>query len=375
MTSAPSSPDGAVPAVSPGTEANGAKGRFRAPHRREASGARLREKAAILGYRAGTAVIGRLPFGPTVRAGSLVADAAYVLWPEKRRFVRANAARILDVPAGDRRAGVLARAVFRNQVRWVIEGMRLIRQSNAEHVAQFDATAADRFHEAWLAARGLIIVGLHLGNGEAAAAALAGRGWPVHVVADDTAYEELFERMAAQRRAWGVEVIRWRNLRRVYEVLRAGEILALLVDWGYRPDAQPVRFLGAWTTLPAGPAVLAARTGASIVPFWTRRLPDGTFDGDFAAPIVAASSEPAEVARVTQAIADALEAGVRSIPDQWCVFKPMWPDDPAEEAALGARAAAARAPSGGPAAAREPAPGARAQREAGRRVPTPEAAG
>ncbi len=47
-----------------------------------------------------------------------------------------------------------------------------------------------------------------------------------------------------------------------------------------------------------------------------------------------ASAEPAEIARATQAIADALEVAVREAPEQWCVFKPMWPDDPAEEALL-----------------------------------------
>ncbi|HSW43020.1 MAG TPA: hypothetical protein VLM76_10965, partial [Patescibacteria group bacterium] len=51
-----------------------------------------------------------------------------------------------------------------------------------------------------------------------------------------------------------------------------------------------------------------------------------------------ASAEPSEIARATQAIADALEAAVREAPEQWCVFKPMWPDDPAEEAGLAERA-------------------------------------
>jgi KDO2-lipid IV(A) lauroyltransferase len=145
--------------------------------------------------------------------------------------------------------------------------------------------------------------------------------------------------MFEQRRAWGIEVIRWRNLREVYRVLRAREILGLLVDWGYRPDGQPVRLLGAWTTLPAGPAVLAARTGATILPFWTIRRPDGTFAGDAGEPITVPSAEPADIARATQAIADALEPVIRAAPEQWCVFKPMWPDDAAEEARLAGRAA------------------------------------
>jgi phosphatidylinositol dimannoside acyltransferase len=345
VTSSPGSPDGAAAAAPTGTEATRGE-RFRAPHRRTSSGPRVREKVVVGAYRAGSWVLGRLPFGPTVRVGGWIAIAVYVAWPEKRRYVRANAARILDAPVDDRRVDALARAVFRNQVRWVIEGMHLARMTNAEHVALFDARAADTLHRAWETSNGLILAGLHIGNGEVAAAALAGRGWPTHVLADDTAYDELFERFTAQRRAWGVEVIRWRNLREVYRVLRSHEILGLLVDWGYRPDGQPVRFMGHWTTLPAGPAFLAARTGATILPFWTRRLPDGRVDGEVGEPIVVASTEPAEIARATQALADALEVGVRAAPEQWCVFKPMWPDDPAEEALLAARAAEVLAEAG-----------------------------
>jgi lauroyl/myristoyl acyltransferase len=339
MTSAPGSPDGAAPAASPGTEAkNDNEGRFRAPHRRTGGGQRVREKVVVTAYLAGSWVLGHLPFGPTVRVGGWIAAAVYALWPEKRRYVRANAARILGLPPDDRRVDALGRAVFRNQVRWVIEGMHLVRMTNPEHVALFTGDGPDRLHEAWQASSGVILAGLHIGNGEVAAAALAGRGWPVHYLADDTSYEELFERFVAQRRAWGIEVIRWRNLRDVYRVLRNREILGLLVDWGYRADGQPVRFLDGWTTLPSGPAVLAARTGATIVPFWTIRRPDGTFVGEIGDPIRVASAESAEIARATQAIADALATAVREAPEQWCVFKPIWPDDPAEEALLAERA-------------------------------------
>jgi len=322
----------------PGT---GNGGRFRAPHRRTPAGPRLREGAVVVAYRGGAWVLGRLPLGPTARVGGWLADLVYRAWPEKRRYVRANAARILGVSPGDRRAGDLARAVFRNQVRWVIEGFHLPRMTREQHVAIFDAPAADRVHEVWEASRGTILVGLHVGNGDAAAAALAGRGWPMNVLADDTAYDGLFELMFEQRRAWGIEVIRWRNLREVYRVLRNREILGLLVDWGYRADGQPVRLLGAWTTLPAGPATLAGRTGATILPFWTIRRPDGSFAGDVGEPICVTSTDPAEIARATQAIADALEPVIRAAPEQWCVFKPMWPDDPVEEARLADQAAAA----------------------------------
>ena len=74
-------------------------------------------------------------------------------------------------------------------------------------------------------------------------------------------FPELFELFTRPREQWGVNLIPWRNLREMFGVLRRREILALLIDWGYRADGIPVRMFGAWTTLPAGPAALAAKTG------------------------------------------------------------------------------------------------------------------
>ncbi len=350
MTSVPGTPG--APGGAPGTEARGGSrqpaGGLRAPHHRDAQGRRIRARLAVLGYRAGAWVLGRLPLGPATRVGGWAAVAVYWAWPAKRRYVRANAARVLGVARDDRRVGPLARAVYRNQVRWVLELMRLSRLSHAERVAQIGDNAAEPFHAAWLESKGLIIVGAHLGNNEAAAAGLAGRGWPINAVADDTAYEELFVHLDRERRGWGVGQIPWRNLREVFRVLHRREIVGLLVDWGYRPDGIPVRFFGAWTRFPAGPAVLAAKTGATILPFWVIRS-DGRHATEVGTRITVASMEPLELARATQEIADVLEAGIRLAPEQWCVFKPIWPDDPGEVARLESLAEAPSEPDRAPA--------------------------
>ena len=66
-------------------------------------------------------------------------------------------------------------------------------------------------------------------------------------------------------------LIKWRNLRGIFDVLRKREMLGLLVDWGYRADGIPVRLFGDWTTLPAGPATLAAKTRSWIVSVHIKR--------------------------------------------------------------------------------------------------------
>jgi len=184
----------------------------------------------------------------------------------------------------------------------------------------------------------LILAAQHLGSNEAVAVSIAEHGLPISVVADDSSFPELFEHLRREREQWSVKLIKWRNLRGIFEVLRKREMLALLVDWGYRADGIPVHLFGSWTALPAGPATLAAKTGSWIVSVEIKRRPDGKFHLSWSDPIKVASTDPAELQRATQEMADKLTAIVGAAPAQWYNFKPMWPATREEAADLERRA-------------------------------------
>jgi KDO2-lipid IV(A) lauroyltransferase len=169
---------------------------------------------------------------------------------------------------------------------------------------------------------------------------VANRGWPISVLADDSTFPEMFDRFTRLREGWGVHVIPWKNIREIYGVLKRREMLALLTDWGYRPDGVPVRLFGAWTTLPSGPATLAAKSSSTIVPVAIRRGEDGLFHIAFSKLITVPSASDADVARATQEIAESLEDAIAAAPEQWYSFKPIWPATAEEAAELEARAAA-----------------------------------
>ncbi len=78
--------------------------------------------------------------------------------------------------------------------------------------------------------------------------------------------------------------------------------------------------------------------GATIGFLAVRRRPDGRYGIEVPARFTVPSSSPADLQRATQRIADALEATVRAAPEQWYSFKPLWPPDEAEAAALEQRA-------------------------------------
>ncbi|HEY6570251.1 MAG TPA: lysophospholipid acyltransferase family protein [Candidatus Limnocylindrales bacterium] len=313
-----------------------------APHRRpQTSSPRIVERTAIVGYKATAAVLAHVPPRLSEAVIGTAAQGSYLLWPAKRRFSNANFGHVLGLPPEHPRVRRLALRAYREYARYVVELMRLPSRPQAELVAGVEDAGVDRLIADWRASgRPMIVVAGHVGSNEAVGAALAGRGYPVSVIADDSSYPELFELLSRQREDWGVKIIAWRNLRGLYSVLKRKEILALLVDWGYRSDGIPVRLFGTWTTLPAGPAALAAKSGAMIAPLAIRRIGDGRVRVEPYETFTVPSSDPADIQRATQRIADALESIIALAPEQWYSFKPMWPDDPAETRALEARATA-----------------------------------
>ena len=329
-----------------------------APHRRSGKGNfKPVEKAAIYGYRAGTWLMSRLPVPVARGIVSFMLQLSFVLWPKKRRYVNDNFAHILGRPPGSLEVKRKALAAYRSYAKYVVELMRLPRLTDEQAAALVDTSSLMPLEAYWKqSGKGLILTTAHIGNLEGVARGTARHGWPVSSLGDDSSFPELFELLRKQRREWGVNLIPWRSLREMFGVLRRNEILALVIDWGYRPDDIPVRLFGAWTTLPAGPAALAAKSGAPIVHVAIRRSPDGrTFQVTHGEPILVRSSDPAELQRATQEIADALGATIAAAPEQWYSFKPLWPSTAEEQALLAERARrtdspdlpAALAPAGG----------------------------
>ena len=327
------------------------------PHRRVRTAGlrhvarRTRERTVIGAYRAASAALARISPRLTEPVARSLFIGGYYGWPQKRRIVIANASHVLGRPPDDPAVRRLARRIYGSYASFALELMRLPSRPIDEPL-RLVRTGPDHNAESFLAlweqcrseGRGLIVVSGHIGSIEVFAGAFALRGVPTYGLADDTEYPELFARLTQMRNRWGVSIIPWRNLREVFRALRRPAVLGLVVDWGYRPEDVPVRFFGEWTTLPAGPATLAARTGAVILPVVNRRRSDGTYFGWHAEPITLRDGSPAEIQRATQAIADALEEMVREDPEQWYTFKPMWPATPGEATALAARAVAMAAP-------------------------------
>jgi lauroyl/myristoyl acyltransferase len=309
------------------------------PHKPREQGPRIVEKLTVRAYGAATWLVAHVPGRLARWVIGTIAQAGYLFWPAKRAWSNANFGRVLGLPPDHPRVRRLALAAYREYARYLVEVMRLESMSAEEGAAMVVQADVDSIEEAWKSSPGGLIFALqHVGNTDAVAAAVGQRGWPINVLADDSTFPEMFERFRRLREEWGAHVIPWKNLREIYKVLRDREMLGLLIDWGYRSDGIPVRLFGAWTTLPAGPATLAAKTNSRILPVAIRRKTDGLFHVSFAPMIDVASSSPADLQRATQQMAASLEATIAAAPEQWYSFKPIWPPTDEEAAELEARA-------------------------------------
>lgn len=101
--------------------------------------------------------------------------------------------------------------------------------------------------------------------------------------------------------------------------LRAGGILGIISDENRRRGGVFVDFFGRSASTATGPAVLARRTGAPIVPMFMVCNPDGSQSVRIHEPIFCerSSDDHADILAATAAFTKAIERQIRQDPSQW----------------------------------------------------------
>src|SRR5947207_3424142 len=176
--------------------------------------------------------------------------------------------------------------------------------------------------------KGVVLATGHIGNWDLGGAALAASGRPVSALVETLQPARWNERVQRTRIAAGVKAIPIESgLRDMISALRNHEGLAVLVDRPLANDGVPVTFFGRTTRVPGGAATLALRTGSPVVPAALVRNPGGTgYLARIGPPIVGEGGDAATDAQmVMQRIMSWLEGIIRDYPDQWFMFRLMWP--------------------------------------------------
>jgi KDO2-lipid IV(A) lauroyltransferase len=258
--------------------------------------------------------------------GYALADLATAIhwlgFPARRHAALANLAVILPRASRGDRARV-ARRMMRSYNRMIYEFFRLPHLSREELLAAVEFVGREHLERASARGRGVILVSTHIGNWELAAVMVAQQGYVIHAVAGVQLSRWLSPAVRDTKTELSIHTIAPEDgFRKILRALEHNDMVALAVDGDLYTHGQAVDWFGRESSFPAGPGVLAQRTGALIVPGYCERLGPGRFRIVVEPPI-----DPAEfttTASLHQAIAAAAERHIRGHLDQWCIFRPLW---------------------------------------------------
>lgn len=281
-------------------------------------------------YAAGWAGLRHLPEPVARGLFNVIADVAWRRQGKGVRQLEANLSRV-HPDADGIRLRELSRAGMRSYLRYWMESFRLQTWS-LERIAQaMPVKGLEQLNEAMAAGRGAVLALPHMGNWDLAGAWIASAGgYPFTTVAERLKPESLFDRFVAYRESLGMEVLALTGsdvsvVGTLARRLREGKLVCLVGDRDLSAAGVPVDFFGEPTRMPAGPAMLAQRTGAALFPvsLW--------YDG----PLMRAEIHPeiapsgvgdgkVQVAEMTQAMADVWAEAIREHSADWHMLQKLW---------------------------------------------------
>jgi phosphatidylinositol dimannoside acyltransferase len=289
------------------------------------------EWLAATGYGAGWSLLKSLPEGLAQRGFEAAADAAF-----RRRGARSiqlarNLHRVLGPDSTPAALAAVTRAGLRSYARYWRETFRLPAMDKHEVATSFLDKLAGLHHAqaAMAAGRGLIMPLPHSGNWDIAGLGMVQEFGGFATVAERLRPASLFDKFVSYRESLGFEVLPLTGgalnpTTVLRERLQQGKLICLVADRDLSARGVEVEFFGQPTRMPAGPAMLAAITGAALCPTHLYFTNHG-WAGDVAPPVELAGARLRDQVRDgTQKMADIFAAGIADHPADWHMLQPLW---------------------------------------------------
>lgn len=293
----------------------------------------LQERAVAAAFTAGWTLLPHLPERLTAAAFTLVADRAWRRRGKSVRRLEHNLARVTGLAEDSAELRALSRAGMRSYLRYFHEVFRLPTMRSEDVVRRTHVTGDEHIWNTVGEGRGVVLALPHMGNWDQAGAWLIGSGHRFTTVAERLKPESLFRRYVAFREGLGMEVLPLtggdgHNFGTLAQRVRKGGIVCLPAERDLTKNGVKVEFFGATTQVPVGPALLAVKTGAALLPatLW--------FEGaDWGLRIHEEVKVPAHgtiqerTAAVAQSLVTVFEKGIAEHPEDWHMLQRLWLED------------------------------------------------
>jgi KDO2-lipid IV(A) lauroyltransferase len=176
--------------------------------------------------------------------------------------------------------------------------------------------------------KGVIVALPHAGNWDHAGSYFCSMGLPLVTVAERLKPEALFQRFLQYRQAIGMEVLALdgRSTATLMQRARDGKLIALVADRDLSKNGVEVNFFGYPAKMPAGPALLAIRTGVPLITAFVSYQAGGINIELKGIEIPQEGTDAEKVSIVVQRCADHFAQGIERHPEDWHMLQRIWVD-------------------------------------------------
>lgn len=286
------------------------------------------QNATTLGYLSGWRLVRRLPERTARGVFARIADEIHRRDGRGVRQLRRNLSRVRpELDAGD--LDRLTHDAVRSYLRYWCEAFRLPSWPIDDLVRRTRTVNERYLRDAYAAGQGVVVALPHMANWDWAGAWACSTGMPLVTVAERLEPARLYDEFVAYRSSLGMEILPVNGddtaFKRLVEQLEHGGLVCLLADRDLSRNGVEVTLCGDGARMPRGPAVLARRTGAALIPA-TLAYVDGDMEITLHAEIPHADGDDG-VAQMMQGVADAFSAGLRANPADWHMMQKVFVAD------------------------------------------------
>lgn len=282
------------------------------------------DNLADWGYAAGWRLVRTMP--EFLARNAFGAGARYAALGGGPEQLRKNLARVIGTTPAEV-PDSLIRASLASYARYWREAFRLPTMDLEAVALRLDALVigAEHVDAGYAAGRGVILALPHSGNWDMAGVWLVHHSGTFTTVAERLKPESLYRRFLDYRESLGFEVLPLNGGERppmdvLAERLEANRAVCLMAERDLTKSGVQVDLLGEPTRMPGGPAKLAIKTGAVLLPAHVYyQGPDCVVQ--IGPPLDCSSGD---IGVITQLLADEFGKNIAAHPEDWHMLQPQW---------------------------------------------------
>ena len=285
------------------------------------------EDLSAVAYFAGWRIVRWLPEKSAYRLFSFVADRASAKNGKSFSRLESNLRRVVpELSTNELRT--LAKAGMRSYLRYWCDTFRSPDWSSARIQSTVTINDAELLLEPVRSKRGVVVALPHAGNWDHAGSYFCSLGIPLVTVVERLKPEKLFQKFLEYRQSIGMEALPLdgRVMGTLASRLREGKLVALVADRDLSRSGIDVKFFDGIARMPAGPALLALRTGADLITAFVSYTASGIHIEFRKVEIASGETESEQVAKTVQLCADNFASGITQHPADWHMLQRIWVD-------------------------------------------------